>query len=116
MPRILEEAPKFFGKHLNYLRDKYPNFFYRKQDSMVVKGEQRVVFESSLVTAAQAQMLKTVKDCLMKEGYKSGGIKKIQIWTRNSFRQVLRSLNSEIQATNDPQSSSGRFLEEIRMN
>ena len=33
MPRILEEAPKFFGKHLNYLRDKYPSFFYRKQDS-----------------------------------------------------------------------------------
>lgn len=29
---------------------------------------------------------------------------------------MLRALNSEIQATNDPQSSSGRFLEEIRMN
>ena len=30
MPRILEEAPKFFGKHLNYLKDKYPMYFYRK--------------------------------------------------------------------------------------
>ena len=30
MPRILEEAPKFFGKHLNYLKDKYPIYFYRK--------------------------------------------------------------------------------------
>ena len=23
MPRILEEAPSFFGKHLNYLKDKF---------------------------------------------------------------------------------------------
>lgn len=27
MPRILEEAPSFFGKHLNYLKDKYTDFF-----------------------------------------------------------------------------------------
>ena len=44
---------------------------------MVVKGEQRVVFESSLVTAAQAQMLKTIKDCLTKQGFKSGGLRKL---------------------------------------
>ena len=69
---------------------------------MVVKGEQRVAFESSLVTAASAQMLTTIKHCLTKEGFKSQGIEKLQIWTRNSFRQVLRALNSEIQATNDP--------------
>ena len=39
MPRILEEAPKFFGKHLNYLKDKYPSYFVRKQDKLVKKGE-----------------------------------------------------------------------------
>lgn len=50
MHRILDEAPNFFGKHLNYLKDKYPSYFVRKQDSQVVKGEQKIVFESSLVT------------------------------------------------------------------
>ena len=51
MPRILEEAPKFFGKHLNYLKDKYPSYFYRKQDSLA-KSMQRVDVEKSLVTTA----------------------------------------------------------------
>ena len=33
MPRILEEAPSFFGKHLNYLKDKYPTYFTHQKDS-----------------------------------------------------------------------------------
>ena len=49
MPRILDEAPTFFGKHLNYLKDKFPSYFYRHQDSLIVKGEQRIVFESSII-------------------------------------------------------------------
>ena len=61
-------------------------------------------------------MLNTIKSCLTAEGFANKGIEKLQIWTRNSLRQLMRSLHSEIQATNDPQSSSGRFLEEIRQN
>ncbi len=68
MPRILEEAPKFFGKHLNYLKDKYPNYFVRKQDSSIAKGEQRVEFKSNLVTQASAQMLETIRLCLNSQG------------------------------------------------
>ena len=33
MPRILEEAPSFFGKHLNYLKDKYTQFFTHSDHS-----------------------------------------------------------------------------------
>ena len=33
MPRILEEAPSFFGKHLNYLKDKYTEFFTHSNNS-----------------------------------------------------------------------------------
>lgn len=54
MPRILEEAPNFFGKHLNYLKDKYPSYFYRQQDSAVAKGEQKIEFSNKLVLRAQA--------------------------------------------------------------
>ncbi len=35
MPRILEEAPSFFGKHLNYLKDKYTEFFTHSEQSNV---------------------------------------------------------------------------------
>ena len=40
MPRILDEAPKFFGKHLNYLKDKYPSYFNREKESSATKGHQ----------------------------------------------------------------------------
>ena len=33
IPRILEEAPSFFGKHLNYLKDKYPTYFVHTKES-----------------------------------------------------------------------------------
>ena len=37
IPRILEEAPSFFGKHLNYLKDKYPTYFVHVKDKQPSK-------------------------------------------------------------------------------
>ena len=37
IPRILEEAPSFFGKHLNYLKDKYPTYFVHMKDKQPSK-------------------------------------------------------------------------------
>jgi len=36
-PRILEEAPSFFGKHLAYFKDKYPNYFKHSTVELAVK-------------------------------------------------------------------------------
>jgi hypothetical protein len=32
---MLQEAPSFFGKHLNYFKDKYPDYFQEKSEIMM---------------------------------------------------------------------------------
>jgi capsid portal protein len=36
-PRILEEAPSFFGKHLTYFKDKFPTYFKHSTVELEVK-------------------------------------------------------------------------------
>jgi hypothetical protein len=43
MPRILEEAPPFFGKHLNYLKDKYPAYFSHAESALTKTSSQLLV-------------------------------------------------------------------------
>lgn len=44
------------------------------------------------------------------------GLKTLQLMTRNSLKQLNRALESEIEASQDPQASAGRFLDELRQN
>lgn len=54
MPRILEEAPTFFGKHLNYLKDKYTQFFTHSDHS---DHTQRVTACSELVEPEKSPLI-----------------------------------------------------------
>ena len=60
MPRILEEAPSYFGKHLNYLKDKYPEFFTHsgvQQKLQIADVELVECDKSALISRAQSQMM-----------------------------------------------------------
>lgn len=47
LPSILEEAPSFFAKHLNYLGDKYPEFFAAPMPALAVKKEEQTLLEKA---------------------------------------------------------------------
>ena len=59
MPKILEEAPSFFGKHLNYLKDKYTEFFTHSnnQKMQIANVELVECDQSALVNKAHSQLL-----------------------------------------------------------
>ena len=93
IPRILEEAPSFFGKHLNYLKDKFPNYFVHAKDSQpeaVAATAEKRPSDENPVKRAQMQMSNTIQRLLKQDG--AGGIDKLLILTRNSFRQLMRAL------------------------
>ena len=90
MPRIIEEAPPFFGKHLNYLKDKYPSYFTHSDTALTLTSSQ------SLVQSAELKMMGSLKEYFTVSGLKRGGIDKILIMTKNSFTQLMQSLRAEI--------------------
>jgi rhamnogalacturonyl hydrolase YesR len=59
MPKILEEAPSFFGKHLNYLKDKYTEFFtHSNNHKMQIANVELVECDQpALVSRAHSQLL-----------------------------------------------------------
>jgi hypothetical protein len=44
---ILAEAPSFFGKHLGYFKDKYPNYFKSQSQDKSTSREQQLIFDAS---------------------------------------------------------------------
>lgn len=73
MPRILEEAPSFFGKHLNYLKDKYTEFFTHSDQSehpqrQTATSELVEPEKSTLINQAQFQLLGRFTSYLIKQG------------------------------------------------
>ena len=85
MPRILEEAPSFFGKHLNYLKDKYTEFFTHEPSALSTTEliEQE---KPALINRAQLQLLGRFTNYLIRQGPISvaHGLKTLILMTRNS--------------------------------
>jgi len=43
--RILEDAPNFFGKHLTYFKDKYPDYFVNQIPSCISDTTEQTILE-----------------------------------------------------------------------
>lgn len=45
--KILEDAPNFFGKHLTYFRDKFPDYFANQNPVSILESEQSILDQAN---------------------------------------------------------------------
>jgi len=93
-PRILEEAPSFFGKHLNYLKDRYPLFFsHREALDSTKSGESSN--DSDLISEVQSKHL-----ARFEQFFQGGEVFQLLNMTRNSYKQLTRNTIGNAETSN----------------
>lgn len=61
---MLQEAPSFFGKHLNYFKDKYPDYFCEEE---IANGSTVAV---DLVLQAHHKMIDVIHNLFIQGNFK----------------------------------------------
>lgn len=89
-PKILAEAPSFFAKHLNYFKDKYPEYFRLHPQSAgnaVANDEQQDNSEESRLASTHSKLLLQIHSLFSAS---NTGRQHVLTLAKNSFTQIQR--------------------------